>query len=136
MYSILYPFLQVSEESQTCISALGPLNENRLFNKVYRKSLARCCSFFTCNTQADDNTPVYIDMNVQTVESGGLIVEKNMQTECDNTTFEKVFTGIILSLTEMISTSCEIPDSNSELDVESEDVSFSDSYSNTIITFG
>ncbi|KAL4223315.1 hypothetical protein ACF0H5_016786 [Mactra antiquata] len=122
----------VSVECQTEVSTVNSVYD-KLFNREYRKALVKCQSFFMCNTLADDNSPIFIDMYTQTIESGGLIVDKGVQTHSENLEFETVFTENVLSHTEVQCSSFENSDESDSY--SQEDVMLCNSSANTIIAF-
>jgi len=76
--------LQVSNKVvQTDTSFLLKGRDAPLFNLKFNEDtvLSTCDSFIVENTLADDDTPVYVDRDVQTLESGGLVSSVTVQTE-------------------------------------------------------
>lgn len=121
--------MQVSTASQTELRG----NKELHFNKIYRKQLTECLSFFTCNTLSDDDSFLTIERSTQTYESGGQTTESESQTIYENI-FRTVITDSILSVT----TENTEDDSSSKSDSENSQscsVMTCNSYSNTIITF-
>lgn len=98
---MLFFLFQDSTGTQTLLSCLMHVTPNfKLFNKyITTEKLSTVTSFITENTLAFDDSPVYVDHLVQTVESGGFLTDKNQQTEnCESLNFQ-VYTENCLSST-------------------------------------
>lgn len=89
------------------------------FNRIYKSELSECVSFFVENTLADDDTPIYVDTISQTIESGGVLLDKQSQTLKTDLKFNSIFTENKLSIRTPNLYVCE----------------FCDTSTNTIITY-
>ena len=79
----------------------------KIFNKYIKaEELSTVTSLFTQNTLALDDSPVYIDHLVQTVESGGFLNDKNVQSETCETLNVDIYTDNCISSTLCNSDTC------------------------------
>ena len=88
-------------DTQTNLTLTG-VELTRVFN-IYlnQKGLSACHSLFLENTLCSDETPVLVESHTQTLESGGLTVEKESQTETTYNSCCTVFTENCISSTDM-----------------------------------
>jgi hypothetical protein len=87
---------QVLESSvtQTELTCLGVSGSIAFAKKLDDYELYFCDSFITCNTLVDDYTPVVVDSEVQTIESGNTLQDNCVQTDitlCDKISCTQIF---------------------------------------------
>lgn len=86
---------------------------------------------------ADDDRIVIVETSTQTVESGGWLIDQDIQTDQDYLQFQNVITDNIVSFTELQSNSGNSGNNSEEEPSTTADeaILFSNSYTNTIVTF-